>query len=69
MLKILKKYFLFQSCKNKQQKYYIFSISFKQNKRRLLLLIPENTSDRAFSKGKTKIPIDYREKGITCFKN
>ena len=44
-------------------------MSFKQNKKRLLLLIPENTSDKAFSKGKTRIPTEYREKGIRCFKN
>ena len=51
MLKIFKKkYFLFQSCKNKHNKTIItFSLSFKQTKKRLLLLIPENTGDRAFS--------------------
>ena len=36
---------------------------------RLLLLIPENTADRAFSVRKTRIPTEYREKGIRYFKN
>ena len=50
-----------------QQKYYnIFSISFKQNKKRLLLLIFENTCDRVC---KTEMATEYREKGIRCFKN
>ena len=71
MLKILKKkYFLFQSCKNTQQKNYnIFSISFKQNEKRLLLLLSEIIGDIALSVCKTKIPTEYREKGITCLKN
>ena len=40
-----------------------------QNKKGLLLLIPENTGDRAFTVYKTKMPTQYREKGIRCFKN
>ena len=31
--------------------------------------MPENTSDRMFNVSKTNIPTEYREKGITCFKN
>ena len=42
-------------------------MSFK--KKRLLLLITENTSDRVFSVRKTKMPTKYREKDIRCFKN
>ena len=50
-----------------QQIHYInFFISFK--KKRLLLLITENTSDRVFSARKTKTPAEYREKGLRCFK-
>ena len=41
----------------------------KQNKKRLLLLILENTGDRVFSASKTKMPTEYREKCIRCFKN
>ena len=53
-----------------QQKHYdIFSISFKQNKKMLLLLISENTGARALSVRKTKMPAEYRRKGIRCFKN
>ena len=40
-------------------------MSFK--KKRLLLLITENTSDRVFSV--RKMPTKYREKDIRCFKN
>ena len=70
MLKIFKnKNFPFQSCEKIQQKDYIFFISFKQNKKALLLTIPENTGDRMFSARKTKIPTEYRAKGIRCFKN
>ena len=48
-----------------QQKFYnIFFISLKQNKKWLLLLIPENIGDRVFIDRKTKIPTVYREKGI-----
>ena len=31
--------------------------------------MPENTSDRTFNVSKTNMPTEYREKGITCFKN
>ena len=40
----------------------------KPNKEKLLLLIPENISDRVLSMCKTKIPTEYREKAIRCFK-
>ena len=43
-------------------------IRIKQ-KKEMLLLIPENTGDRVFSVRKTKIPTEYREKDIRCFKN
>ena len=71
MLKIFKnKYVPFLRRKDKQWKYYkIFSISFKLNKKSLLLLIPENTGDRVFSMRKTEMPTEYTEKGIKCFKN
>ena len=41
----------------------------KPKKEKLLLLIPENRGDRVLSVCKTKIPTEYREKGIRCFKN
>ena len=70
MLKIFKNIFLFQTVKKIQQKYYnIFSIWFRENKKRLLLLILRNIGDRVFSASKTKMPTGYREKGIRCFKN
>ena len=31
--------------------------------------MPENIDDRVLSVFKTKIPTEYREKGIRCFKN
>ena len=31
--------------------------------------MPENTGDRTFSVCKTKMPTEYREKGIWCFNN
>ena len=74
MLKIFKNIFFFKAVKEKkkkkiQQKYYdIFFISLKQNKERLLL-IPENIGDTVFIVCKTKIPTEYREKGIRCFQN
>ena len=37
-------------------------MSFKQNKKKLLLLIPENTGDKAFSVHKTKMPTECTEK-------
>ena len=36
----------------------------KPKKEKLLLLIPENIGDRVLSVFKTKIPTEYREKGI-----
>ena len=33
------------------------------------MLIPENTGDGPFSVGNTKMPTEYREKGIRCFEN
>ena len=41
----------------------------KPKKEKLLLLIPENIGDRVLSVCKTKIPTEYREKGIIGFKN
>ena len=50
------------------QKYYnIFSISFKQNKKRLLLLIPENIGDRVFIVPKTKMITEYKRKRYKVF--
>ena len=40
----------------------------KPKKEKLLLLIPEKIGDRALSVCKTKIPTEYREKGIRGFK-
>ena len=31
--------------------------------------MPENTGDTTFSACKTKMPTEYRENGIRCFKN
>ena len=71
MLKILKKKKKLKKLyKQTWQKYYnIFSISFKQNKKRSLLLIPENKGDRMFIVPKTKMLNEYRGKGIRYFKN
>ena len=72
MLKIFKKNIFFKkSCTNKHEKKYcsIFSMSFKQNKKRLLLLIPQNKGDRVFIVLKTKMLTKYRGKGIRYFKN
>ena len=72
MLKIFKnKIFFFKAVTKKKKKkhYNIFFMSLKQNKKRLLLLILENTGDRVFSASKTKMPTEYREKCIRCFKN
>ena len=66
MLKIFKnKYFVFKVVKTntKKEKFE------KPKKEKLLLLIPENRGDRVLSVCKTKIPTEYREKGIRCFKN
>ena len=41
----------------------------KPKKEKLLLLIREDIGDRVLSVCKTKIPTEYREKGIRCFKN
>ena len=38
-------------------------------KENLFLLIPENIGDRVLSVFKTRIPTEYREKGISGFKN
>ena len=66
------KYFLFKKKLYKQtwQKYYnIFSVSFKQNKKSLLLLIPENIGDRLLLCVKLKCYLNLRKKVIRCFKN
>ena len=66
MLKIFKnKYFVFKVVKTNTKKEKLE----KPKKRKLLLLIPENRSDGVLSVCKTKIPTEYREKGIRCFKN
>ena len=44
-------------------------MSFKQNNKRLLLLIPENTGDRVWSVRKTKMTTEYGEKDVRYFKN
>ena len=41
----------------------------KLKNKKLLLLTPENIGDRVLSVCKTKIPTEYREKDISCFKN
>ena len=41
----------------------------KLKNKKLLLLTSENIGDRVLSVCKTKIPTEYREKGIRCFKN
>ena len=58
-----KKYFLKKLWKQTQKKLE------KQEKEKLLLLIPENIGDRVFNVCKTKIPTEYRGKCIRCFKN
>ena len=66
MLKIFKnKYFVFKVVKTNTKKEKLE----KPKKEKLLLLIPENRGDRVLSVCKTKIPTEYREKGIRCFKN
>ena len=69
MLKIFKKKKKLKKLyKQTWQKYYnIFSISFKQNKKRSLLLIPENKGDRTFIVPKTKMLKDIsRIKYFKC---
>ena len=41
----------------------------KPKKKMFLLLIPENIGDRMLSMCKTKMPTEYRENDIRCFKN
>ena len=41
----------------------------KPKKEKFLMVTPENIGDRVLSVCKTKIPTEYREKGIRCFKN
>ena len=55
----------FLGCKNKHKKRKVE----KTEKEKLLLLIHENIGDRVLSVFKTKMPTEYREKGIRCFKN
>ena len=45
----------------------ILNIYFKQNKKRLLLLIPENTADTVFIVRKTKMLTESREKRYKVF--
>ena len=50
------------------QKYYnIFSMSFKQNQKRFLFLIPENIGDRVFIVHKTKMLTEYIRKRYKVF--
>ena len=42
----------------------ILNIYFKQNKKRLLLLIPENTADTVFIVRKTKMLTEYKRKKV-----
>ena len=66
MLKISKnKIFFFKVVKTNTQKERLE----KPKKKKLLLLMFENLGDRVLSVCKTKIPTEYREKGIKCFKN
>ena len=64
MQKIFKnKYFLFlKAVPTNMTK--ILNIYFKQNKKRLLLLIPENTADRVFIVRKTKMLTEYKRKEV-----
>ena len=41
----------------------------KLKNEKLLLLTPENIGDRVLGVCKIKIPTEYREKDIRCFKN
>ena len=41
----------------------------KPKKEKLLLLIPKDIGDRVLTLCKTKIPTEYREKGIKWLKN
>ena len=66
MLKILKTNILFFEVVKTNTKKERFE---KPNKKKLLLLIPENIVDRVLGVCKTKIPIEYRKTGIRCFKN
>ena len=43
--------------------------SLEKPKKEKLLLIAEKIGDRVLSVCETKIPTEYREKGIRCFKN
>ena len=65
MLKIFKNIFFFKVVKTNTKKERLE----KPKKKMLLLLIPENIGDRMLSMCKTKMPIEYREKNIRCFKN
>ena len=65
MLKIFKNIFFFKVVKTNTKKERLE----KPKKEKLLLLIPENIGDRVLSVCKTKIPTEYREKGIRCLKN
>ena len=63
MLKIFKNIFFFEVVKTNTKKERLEN----PKKEKLLLLIPEK--HRVLSVCKTKIPTEYREKGIRCFKN
>ena len=63
-LKYLKTNIFFYSCKNKHKKGKV-----GKTKKEDMLLIPENIADRVLSVCKTKIPTEYREKGIRLLRN
>ena len=66
MLRMLKKnIFFFKVVKTNTKKEKLE----KPKKEKLLLLIPENRGDRVLSVCKTKIPTEYREKGIRLLRN
>ena len=44
-----------------------FSLSFKENKKRLLSLIPENIGDGVFIVHKTKMLTEYKRKRYKVF--
>ena len=67
MLKIFKNISFFKAVKTNLTKILHFLYTCKQNKKKLLLLIPENIGDRVCMVQKTEIPIKYSQKAY--FKN
>ena len=64
---IKKELFFKKICKNKYNKNIATFSSYSLSKKRLLLLIPENTGDKVFSVHKTKMLSEYREKKYKLF--